>query len=172
MSCLCAGSTDQGEMKMAPPDYRIDIKEKPSIPKSKNALVNPNTVLEIEPDNILKKQITFRPKVDIMYDADKCEAILVLDIPGFKIEDIDVEIGEGMLTVAGPRSQTELFETYGDSLVLHAKEREVGYFKRIFKLPNNILDDTAKATYKNGILEIKMECKQFSDMHKVTINQG
>ncbi|EWC88954.1 hypothetical protein PFNF54_02224 [Plasmodium falciparum NF54] len=107
-----------------------------------------------------------------MYDADKCEAILVLDIPGFKIEDIDVEIGEGMLTVAGPRSQTELFETYGDSLVLHAKEREVGYFKRIFKLPNNILDDTAKATYKNGILEIKMECKQFSDMHKVTINQG
>lgn len=102
------------------------------------------------PDKNLKKQITFRPKVDIMYDSESCHAILVLDIPGFKIDDIDVEIGEGMLTIAGPRSQTELFETYGDNLVLHAKEREVGYFKRIFKLPHNILDDTAHAVYKNG----------------------
>lgn len=85
-----------------------------------------------------------------MYDSEKCQGILVLDIPGFKIEDIEVEIGEGMLTVSGPRSQTELFETYGDNLILHAKEREVGYFKRIFKLPHNILDDTAQAVYKNG----------------------
>ncbi|SBS81184.1 small heat shock protein HSP20, putative [Plasmodium ovale curtisi] len=184
MSCLCAGCGDKGEIKLVP-DHRMDVKEKLSIPKKKNTLVNPNTVLEIEPDKNLKKQITFRPKVDIMYDSESCQAILVLDIPGFKIEDIDVEIGEGMLTIAGPRSQTELFETYGDNLILHAKEREVGYFKRIFKLPHNILDDTAQAVYKNGeesrelqrriysrILEIKMECKQFSYMHKVEINEG
>ncbi|ANQ06812.1 Uncharacterized protein PCOAH_00011440 [Plasmodium coatneyi] len=171
MNCLCAGCADKGEVKLVP-DHRMDIKEKPSIPKKKNTLVSPNTILEIEPDKNLKKQITFRPKVDIMYDSEKCQAILVLDIPGFKIEDIDVEIGEGMLTVSGPRSQTELFETYGDNLILHAKEREVGYFKRIFKLPHNILDDTAQAVYKNGILEIKMECKQFSYMHKVEIHDG
>ncbi|CRG93153.1 small heat shock protein HSP20, putative [Plasmodium gallinaceum] len=171
MSCLCSCSGDNGEIKLDH-DYKMDIKEKPSVPKNKNALVDPNTVIEIEPDKTLKKQITFRPKVDIMFDSDKCQAILVLDIPGFKSDDIDVEIGDGILTIAGPRSQTELFETYGDNLVLHAKEREVGYFKRIFKLPNNILDDTATAMYRNGILEIKMECKQFSDVHKVEITEG
>ncbi|SCM01007.1 small heat shock protein HSP20, putative [Plasmodium chabaudi chabaudi] len=171
MKCLCAGCGDKGEIKITP-DNRLTIKEKQSVPQNKNTLVNPNTVLEIMPDKTLKKQITFRPKVDIMYDSESCHAILVLDIPGFKIDDIDVEIGEGMLTIAGPRSQTELFETYGDNLILHAKEREVGYFKRIFKLPHNILDDTAHAVYKNGILEIKMECKQFSYMHKVEINEA
>ncbi|VWU48594.1 small heat shock protein HSP20, putative [Hepatocystis sp. ex Piliocolobus tephrosceles] len=171
MSCLCASKADQGELNLTL-DKRVEMKEKPSVPKKKTALVNPNTILEIEPDRDLKKQITFRPKVDIIYDSESRQAILVLDIPGFKVEDIDVEIGDGMLTVAGPKSKTELFDTYGDSLILHAKERDVGYFKRLFKLPNNILDETAQATYKHGILEIKMECKQFSNMHRVEIAEA
>lgn len=169
MSCLssCCASKESGEIRVSP-EKRI-VKEKPSVPRSPNSIVSPNTLVEIEPEKTMKKRITFRPKVDIIFDANKNQAILVVDIPGFTTNDIDVEVGKGMLTISGPKSQTELFEKYGDNLVLHAKERETGYFRRVFKLPDNVLDDTATAVYKSGMLEVKLNCTQFSKTRKIEV---
>lgn len=168
MSCLsCCSTKDSNEIKLSP-EKRI-VKEKPSVPRSANIVVNPNTLVEIEQEKIMKKRITFKPKVDIIFDADNNQAILVVDVPGFNTEDIDVEVGAGLLTISGPKSQTELFEKYGDNLVLHAKERETGYFRRTFKLPDNVLDDTATAAYRSGLLEVKLNCTQFSKVRKVEV---
>lgn len=168
MSCFsCCSTKDSNEIKLSP-EKRL-VREKPSIPKHAAVLVHPNTLVEIEQEKIMKKRITFKPKVDIVFDTDNNKAILVVDIPGFNTDDIDVEIGAGILTVSGPKSQTELFEKYGDNLILHAKERESGYFRRTFKLPDNVLDETATAVYKNGMLEVKLDCTQFSQTRKVEV---
>lgn len=169
MSCFsCCSTKEDGELKFKQDKKRI-VKEKPSVPKSPAIIVHPNTLVEIEQAKVMKKRITFKPKVDIVFDADNNSAILVVDIPGFSIDDIDVEVGAGLLTVSGPKSQTELFEKYGDNLVLHAKERESGYFRRTFKLPDNVQDDTTSAIYKNGMLEVKMQCTQFCKPRKIEV---
>lgn len=169
MSCFCCASTDKSEITLTKKNKKITLRAKPSIPKSSSTVVSPNTLVEIEPERVMRKRITFTPKADIVFDPNHEEVVLVMEIPGFKTEDIDVEIGSGLLTVSGPKSSSELFDKYGDNLVLHAKERDTGYFRRVFKLPNNVLDDTAAAMYKCGMLEIKLKCVQFCKNRKLEI---
>ena len=77
------------------------------------------------------------PFTDVLEEEDKYR--IVLDIPGVEKEKINVEATEDTITVS-------------------ARNSDRRYYKEV-KLPKKIIPETAKATYRNGVLTITVEKK-------------
>lgn len=91
----------------------------------------------------------WKPPTDVYETA---EAIVVLmDIGGMRPEDFTVELGEGILTIAGERHpQREGKRHY------HYMEVQVGPFERRLRLPVAVEPQSLKATYEQGFLEVRL----------------
>lgn len=76
-------------------------------------------------------------------------------VPGMAKEDFHVEMQNGVLTVrAEKKKEKEEKDEKGNYL-----RREFRYesFSRAFSLPENVLDETVDATYRDGILRIEIQ---------------
>jgi len=91
------------------------------------------------------------PSVDIEEEDDKY--IIKADLPGVDKKDIEVKFEAGVLTIRGEK-QTET-ET-GKGTKRHRTERFHGSFARSFTLPDAIKTDKMDATYKDGVLSMKI----------------
>ena len=79
------------------------------------------------------------------------EAVIAkVALPGVKPEDVDVTIGDDLVTVSG--AFKEVKET-SDAGYVH-KELSQGQFSRSFSLPTAVKADAAKAEFKDGILNV------------------
>lgn len=78
--------------------------------------------------------------------------IATIELPGMKKEDIYLTLRENMLEIKAETKEEEKKEEEGYKSY---KSRYTGFY-RILPLPAAIDADNAKATYKNGILEVKM----------------
>lgn len=74
------------------------------------------------------------------------------ELPGLTKDDVKVEIGDDLLTIQGERKQ-EKHEKQEGSI---RSERCYGTFFRQLSLPEGVDADAAKATFRNGMLEIEM----------------
>ena len=81
------------------------------------------------------------------------EAVIAkVALPGVKPEDVDVTIGDDLVTVSGAFKEEK--ET-SDAGYVH-KELSQGRFSRSFSLPTAINVDAAKAEFKDGLLTITL----------------
>ena len=94
------------------------------------------------------------PNIEL-YDR-KNEIVLRAEIPGVEKKDIDLTITENALTIKGEikRQEEVKDEDY------YAAEIRYGTFSRTIPLPVEVDSENAKATYKNGILEIVLPKKE------------
>lgn len=90
------------------------------------------------------------PRVDIS-ETDN-EFVVKAEIPEVKKEDVKVSVDNGVLTIQGERKQ-EKEEKGGKS---HRVERYYGSFVRSFTLPDNVDETKVKATFKDGMLNLKI----------------
>ncbi len=72
-----------------------------------------------------------------------------LDIPGFKKEDVKVNIDDGILTIEATKSE----EKEEKDKNYYRKERTFGTFKREFTV-GNIKEEEITAKFNDGVLEI------------------
>ncbi len=108
-------------------------------------------------------QKVISPTVDI-FEEDK-EIVVKAEIPGMKKNDISVDIGENSITISGEKKQ----EKKVDKKNYHRVECSYGSFFRSFRLPDNVITDKAKASFKNGVLEIRMPKSGKWKKKKITI---
>ena len=87
-------------------------------------------------------------RVDIR--EDKNQIVVQADIPGMEQKDIQVNVENGLLTIAGERKFTD--EAKKESY--HRVERVYGRFSRSFQLPSTTDPTSIQAAYKNGVLEV------------------
>ncbi|MGH9411539.1 MAG: Hsp20/alpha crystallin family protein [Vicinamibacterales bacterium] len=80
------------------------------------------------------------------------ELVVRADLPGAKKDDISVEVGEDALTISGERSR----ENSGEHEGVYRSERVYGAFYRTIPLPDGAMTDQAKASFRDGVLEITM----------------
>jgi HSP20 family protein len=90
------------------------------------------------------------PKVDIYDEADSF--VIKAEIPGINKEDVEVNLTEDMITISGEKKREEEVEKKG----YYRMERSYGSFARSFRLPEEIESDKAKATFKDGVLEVRV----------------
>lgn len=88
--------------------------------------------------------------VDVIDEGDKIRVLA--DLPGFKKEEIEVFF-EGNDLVIKAESREEAEERDKDFI---RKERRYGRVYRKVTLPEGIKIESAKATYRNGVLEIEI----------------
>lgn len=66
-----------------------------------STVVPPNNILEITPPKDLEYPITFYPTVDTFFDKDNNNLVTLMELPGFPISDIEINIGDGEMIVSG-----------------------------------------------------------------------
>ena len=93
---------------------------------------------------------TWFPAVDI-HENDEA-IILQAELPGLKKEDIDIEVKENILTLKGERKHNNEVKEQN----YYRQERRSGKFHRSFTLPAFIDPEKVVASYKAGVLEVKI----------------
>lgn len=104
------------------------------------------------------------PTVDI-FEQDG-NVVVKADIPGISKDDLNISISEGVLTLSGERKKEEKVEKEN----YHRVERSYGSFSRSFRLPGNVNDDKATASFKEGVLEVKVPMTKESIKKKILID--
>ncbi len=97
------------------------------------------------------------------------ELVIVVDLPGFDSEDIDVTLEGDRLTIAAIQ-EDEIDESNG--AYIH-RERRSSSVRRTVTLPVEVQEDTASATYTNGVLTVtlpKVTEGESDSAHHIDVN--
>jgi HSP20 family protein len=106
----------------------------------------------------------WHPAVDVLESKD---AYLVrAELPGMKKEDIKVEVKDGNLVLSGEIKS----EKPADGVEYRHVERVAAKFWRSFTLPENVKPDGIEASYKDGILEIRVAKAEEAKPRQIEIN--
>jgi len=103
------------------------------------------------------------PPVDILETEN--EIVLKADVPDVKLEDIDLRMENGTLTLKGERK----FEKTENGKGYHRVERGYGAFARVFTLPDTLDAEKVKADYKNGVLTVTLPKKEIAKPRAVKV---
>lgn len=103
------------------------------------------------------------PSVDIF--EEKGDMVIKAEMPGIKKEDVNVSITDSMVTISGQKKQEEKVEKKD----YHRVERSYGSFCRRFQLPENVNSDKVKASFKDGVLEVRLPKTKAGKKKKVAI---
>lgn len=95
------------------------------------------------------------PTLDVI---DKEDAVkLIADLPGLSEKDIDVEVSDKTLTISGEKKEeVEEGDEEGERYV---SERRFGRFVRSIALPEGIDQDNIDASFRNGVLTVRLPKK-------------
>lgn len=86
-------------------------------------------------------------------------------LPGFKKENIDVEVHDGVLSIKAHHEETT--EQKGERF--YRKERRVGSVSRRVALPGTVVEDQTHAAFQNGVLTLTLPKSAKAMPKKVTI---
>lgn len=104
------------------------------------------------------------PRVDVI-ERDT-EVIVKAEMPGVSKDDVDVSVTDTTVTIKGETSHEEK-EEKGD---YYRSEISRGSFSRTVALPANVDSDKARATFKDGILELTIPKVEKAKRKSVTID--
>jgi HSP20 family protein len=103
------------------------------------------------------------PAVDIVETED--ELIVKADLPDVRLEDIDVRVENGTLSLKGERK----FEKELADKGYHRIERSYGSFMRSFSVPSSVDTEKVSADYKNGVLTVTLPKKEAAKPKQVKV---
>ena len=106
--------------------------------------------------------LVFTPAVDI-YETEK-EITLLADIPGVKAENLNIDLKENVLTIAGDVEPPE-----GDQEVEVSREYRTGKYFREFQLSELIDQGKIDAGLKDGVLKLKLPKVEAAKPRKITV---
>ena len=83
---------------------------------------------------------------------------LEIDLPGFKKDEIQMELKDGVLTVSAAKGLDKDEEDKKGKYI--RKERYAGAMQRSFYVGENLTQEDIKAKYENGILRLSVPKKE------------
>ena len=93
---------------------------------------------------------TWAPVLDMHETKD--DLVLNFELPGVSEKDVSLSIMGDLLTVKGERA----FNRESKDESVHHVERVYGKFERSVQLPMPVQAEKVKATYRDGVLEVKL----------------
>jgi len=105
------------------------------------------------------------PPVDI-YETDDA-FMLKAELPGFTKDDVNIEVHENRLIIRGERKR----ETEAKEDQYHRVERAYGRFERAFWLPTTVDAEHIQASFKNGILEMRLPKSEKAKPKQIPITE-
>ncbi len=105
----------------------------------------------------------FSPTVDIFEEDDY--VVVKAEIPGLRKEDIEVSLTDDSITISGQKKGEEKVERKD----FYRYERTFGSFTRTLSLPSGVKTEDAKASFKDGVLAVRIPRSPLAKGKKVTI---
>jgi len=108
------------------------------------------------------------PSVDFYVEKD--DVVIKAELPGMEKDDIQINLSNHTLTLKGEKKREEKIkeENYICS------ERAYGSFSRTLELPRDVQGEKVKASFKNGVLEIRLPVAETAKAKtiKVKVEEG
>jgi HSP20 family protein len=102
------------------------------------------------------------PAVDI-YETNDREYVIKADLPEMKREDIKLTFENSTLTLSGERTLEQTDN-------LHRSERFHGLFSRSFTLPNTVDGNRISASYKDGVLTVRVPQREEAKPKQIEVS--
>jgi HSP20 family protein len=102
--------------------------------------------------------------VDVKEHAD--EVIVVADLPGSEKADITISLTDPRTLYISARREEEV-EEKEEGYYLH--ERMRGSMERTIALPTDVTDEEARATFNNGVLEVRLRKRLISPEKRIMV---
>lgn len=106
---------------------------------------------------------SWAPAVDVVRDDG--QIVVHADVPGFKPEEVKIEISDGVLTISGEREESK--EENEKNYI--RRERRYGSFSRSIALPSGVDPGAVKATTHEGVVDVTVPLPEEAKQDKVTI---
>jgi len=94
------------------------------------------------------------PAIDVYENDDK--VVVKTELPGMDEKNVELSILGDTLTIKGEKKKEEEKKEKH----YHRLERSYGSFQRSITLPSQVVHEKAKASFKNGVLEIEIPKKE------------
>jgi len=104
-----------------------------------------------------------QPAIEIF--EEKEQVIVKAEIPGLKKEELKVNLSDNLLTISGERKEELEKKEKG----YYYSERSYGSFSRSIQLPAEVKPDKVSASFKDGVLEIRLPKTEHAKQQGVTI---
>ena len=106
------------------------------------------------------------PAVDLFEEKD--EIVVKAELPGIDRDNIDVNLSDHTLTIKAEKKKEE--EAKEENY--YRSERSYGSYVRTLHLPTDVRPDKVKATFKNGVLEIRMPKTEEAKAKEIKVKVG
>jgi HSP20 family protein len=103
------------------------------------------------------------PHVDVYEDGK--QVVLTAEIPGVRKEDLDIDVSEHAVTIRGEKKEEEEKEKKD----YYRVERSYGSFSRTVPIPPGADHSRAKASFRDGVLEIRVPKKPEARKKKIKV---
>lgn len=90
------------------------------------------------------------PALDVLQEDG--DIVVRAELPGVKLEDVDITLHNGVLTISGERKAEEQREGSG----YYVRERRYGSFRRSMTLPQGVDESGIHARFDGGVLEVRV----------------
>jgi HSP20 family protein len=114
--------------------------------------------------NRLTRQASHAMPMDAVREANG--AVLTFDVPGIDPESIEITVDRGVLSVSVKRQEERAQD--GEFVL---RERTTGTFTRRVYLSENMDADAIDASYRNGVLEVRIPVLEQAKPRKIEIRQ-
>jgi HSP20 family protein len=104
------------------------------------------------------------PAMDLLETDDAF--VLRADLPGLTEDDVNIELEDNVLTLAGERKSAH--EEKGEGF--HRVERSFGSFSRSLTLPKGVDPEAVTAGFENGVLEVRVPKPEQRKPRKIAIS--
>ena len=104
------------------------------------------------------------PLLNVSHDSEN--VYVRSEIPGMKVDQLDVSVTGRSLTVSGERAIPD----EKSNVRYHRREREAGKFRRQLNLPTDVESERVQAKYQHGILMVVLPKSEKAKPRKISIN--
>ena len=109
---------------------------------------------------------TFSPPVDVEETSDAF--VVRADLPGVNEKDVKVNLHGDTLTLRAERKREQTSKEGS----LHRTERVYGMFERSFTLGSPVRADQVKASYRSGVLEVRVPKAEEAKVREIEVEVG
>ena len=122
-----------------------------------------DSFFEEKPSRKVEEVGEWSPTLDVL--ETKNDLVVKAEIPGIDPKDIDISLANEMLIIKGEKKQEkeEKEENY------HLMERSYGSFARTIQLPKEVQSDKISASYKNGVLKVRLLKSEETEKKEIKI---
>lgn len=111
------------------------------------------------------RQLGWSAGLDATVRDEGAELVLRADVPGFKAEDLDLQVTAAGVALAGRRG-ADVPEGY----TAHRRERRAYQFSRSFALPVKVDPQSVAARLENGVLTVHLKKSADAQPRRISVS--